>query len=147
MRLFLDTNILIDYFGNRGEPGRLALRLALLHVFEDAELWVSSTSFTDAFYVLNKHLPSEKLQQGFLNSLKTFQVCSLERADIVRACERGWPDFEDALIDVSAQKVKADYLVTRDAGFSQAQTAVLTPEEVFEMLQQRGLTYAELELA
>jgi hypothetical protein len=47
MKLFLDTDALIDFFGGQAAHGEPAQRLALLDLFEDAELWVSPKSFTD----------------------------------------------------------------------------------------------------
>ncbi|MCL2757410.1 MAG: PIN domain-containing protein [Coriobacteriia bacterium] len=150
MKLFFDTNVLIDYYAQQGTLGANAYHLTIPRFFDDARLWVSGKSFTDAFYVLKKHKDSQKLQQAMLDSLKIFDVCSLERDDIDAACKLGWPDFEDALIEISAQKVGADYLITRDAGFgyvrTKARTPVCTPEEIIAIFEKRGLTYAAIDL-
>lgn len=81
-----------------------------------------------------------------MDSLDVFTVCSLEGEDIRAACNLGWSDFKDALIEVSAQKVDADYLVTRDDGFERSRIPVRNPEQIIEMLKERGLIYEAVDL-
>ena len=145
MRLFLDTNLLIDYFSAR-EPYRgFFAKLLAMEIFGDAELWASAKSFTDVFYVCKKHIPSEFLQNAFVKSREFLNVCSIDQADIMEAAGRQWHDFEDCIVAVAAEKVKADYLVTRDEkGFSQARVPVVSPTELFGVLEKRGLVYEEI---
>jgi predicted nucleic acid-binding protein len=145
MKLLLDTNVLIDYFGQQEPHGKIARQLAILEMFGDAELWVSVKSYTDVFYVLKKYVASERIQEAFTQSLQTFKLCSLDKNDILFACEQQWLDFEDALIDVAAQKVKADYIVTRDTGFTRAKIPTLTPIQVIALYEERGISYAEFD--
>ena len=146
MKLFLDTDVLIDFFSGQAPHGDDAQRLALLDLFEDAELWVSPKSFTDIFYVLKKYRASAGLQKSLLESMKLLKTCSLDGAYITSACELGWQDFEDALIEIAAQKVQADYLITRDKGFSQSAIETLTVKQVFEMMAEKGYSYATIDL-
>jgi predicted nucleic acid-binding protein len=73
----------------------------------------------------------------------SLHVCSLDGNDLRRTVTEKWDDFEDCLIEQCAQKVKADYLLSRDtAGFARAKTTVLTPDEFFALVQtEHGLTY------
>jgi predicted nucleic acid-binding protein len=144
MKLLLDTNVLIDYFGQREPYGAVAKQLAIIEAFGDAELWVSAKSYTDVFYVLKKYIDPKRLQEVFAQSLKIFSLCSLEKNDIALACEQQWPDFEDALIDLAAQKVKADYLITRDEGFALAKTPTLTPDQLVLKFKEKGFSYTEI---
>jgi predicted nucleic acid-binding protein len=146
MRLFIDTNVLIDYLGGRGDDGRRAQRMGLTRLFGDAELWVSGKSYTDAAYVLRRYLAPAQVKKGILDSLALFQVCSLEEQDIVDACNLQREDFEDALIEVSARKVGADYLVTRDSTFAPAKPPTITPHQVFTLLEKQGISYTTIAL-
>jgi predicted nucleic acid-binding protein len=141
--------VLIDYLGGRGEDGQTAQRMGLVKLFGDAELWVSGKSYTDASYVLRKYLTPAQIKKGILDSLALFQVCSLEEQDIVDACNlerEGFEDFEDALIEISARKVGADYLVARDSGFEGSKPPPLTPHQVFDLFEKQGISYASVEL-
>jgi predicted nucleic acid-binding protein len=146
MRLLLDTNILIDLFDKQAPKGAVAERLTALEYFGDAELWVQAKSYTDIFYVLKRFMNPSTMRRGFLESLSIFRLCSLEKEDIEKACGLERSDFEDALIEVSAQKIGADFLVTRDKGFSCSTVPTLTPEQVFELFEQRGISYAAVDL-
>lgn len=66
----------------------------------------------------------------------------------MRAVSRGWLDFEDCLIDCCAEKVKADYLLTRNQrDFVRAHAKVASPQKFFDYLEkQHGLAYDELQL-
>lgn len=143
MRVLLDTNVLIDLYTQRPPEGDVAQKLLIMREFGDAELWASAKSFTDVFYVLHKTYSSERIQKAFEESYQWLEICSLNAADIRLATSRAWPDFEDCLIDVCAEKVKADVLLTRDErGFSAAHVRVASPREFFDYLEaEYGLVY------
>ncbi len=148
MKLLLDTNVLIDYFVRR-EPffkGWTALRTA--EAFSDVELWVSAKSYTDIFYVAHRAVNSKALQNAFEESMAFFKICSLTSEDIRHATEMAWDDFEDCLMYVAAEKVKADCLVTRDkAGFIRAKIPTKSVEETLVFLhKEHGLSFEALSL-
>jgi predicted nucleic acid-binding protein len=146
MKLLLDTNILIDFFMQRKPFYQDTLRLQMMHEFGDGDLWCSAKSFTDIFYALNKNVDSKDIQKAFLVSLEFLKVCSIDGEDIISAASLAWDDFEDCLIDVAAQKLKADYIITRDInGFSKAKSNVMTPEQLFDWLEtEHGISYQDI---
>ena len=133
MRLFLDTNILIDFYAQRAPFTSLVCKLIAMEMFGDAELWVSAKSFTDIFYVMSKHKESHLIQEAFRESFRWLQICSIDTQDIAEATKRQWHDFEDCLVALGAEKVKADYLITRDkTGFAHSVVKVLSPQEFLD---------------
>lgn len=145
MRLLLDTNGLIDYYGRREPFVEDWKQLRTMHLFGDAELWVSAKSFTDVFYVLSKVIEPDRLQGAFVKSLDFLNVCAIDGSDIERAARRAWPDFEDFLVNEAARKVRADAIITRDVkGFAESKIPCFTPREFFAWLKrERGLEYGE----
>ncbi len=143
MRAFLDTNVLIDLLTERPPEGVEAVKLLAMQDLGDVELWASAKSFTDMFYVMRKENPSEVVQQAFIDSLEYLQVCELGCEDIRAAAERKWTDFEDCLIDVCAEKIRADVLLTRDKdGFKQSRLKTASPKQMFLWLEEEmRLTY------
>lgn len=143
MRLLLDTNVLIDLYTQRPPDGDIAQKLLVMREFGDAELWVSAKSCTDVFYVLSKTFQSEFIQNAFDESYQWLEICSIDAADIHLASSRKWDDFEGCLIDICAEKVKADYVLTRDeSGFMNAHVQVISPHAFFDMMQEdHGLVY------
>lgn len=145
MRLLLDTNVLIDLYTQRPSEGGIAKKLLIMREFSDAELWASAKSFTDIFHVLHKTYSSERIQSAFEESFQWLEVCSVDFGDLRRAAERKWLDFEDCLIACCAEKVKADYILTRNQGdFAHAHAKVASPQEFFDHLESYyGIVYEE----
>ncbi|OUO95847.1 PIN domain-containing protein [Rubneribacter badeniensis] len=143
MKLLLDTNVLVDYFGARRPFCDQWELINALQMTGYAELWASAESYTDAFYLLRRAVGSEKLQDMFLESLSFVRVCSVDEDDIRKAAERSWSDFEDCLIAVCAEKVKADYIITRDAGgFKRSKILAMDAPSFFTMLEEDyGIVY------
>ena len=143
MKLLLDTNVLVDYFGARRPFCDQWELINALQMTGYAELWASAESYTDAFYLLRRAVGSEKLQDMFLESLSFVRVCSVDEDDIRKAAERSWSDFEDCLIAVCAEKVKADYIITRDAGgFKRSKILAMDALSFFTMLEEDyGIVY------
>lgn len=143
MKLLLDTNVLVDYLGARQPFCDQWELINALQITGYAELWTSAESYTDAFYLLRKAVGSAKLQDMFLQSLSFIKVCSVDEGDIREAAEQLWPDFEDCLIDICAEKVKADYIITRDAdGFKRSKTPAMDAPSFFAMLEEEyGIVY------
>jgi predicted nucleic acid-binding protein len=146
MNLLLDTNVLLDFFMQRKPFYNDTLKLQIMQEFGDAELWCSAKSFTDIFYVLNKKAASKDIQKAFLVSLEFLRICSIDGNDIKTAASLGWNDFEDCLIEVAAQKLRADFIITRDPdGFREAKTSILTPQKLFEWFStEHGISYEEV---
>ncbi|WP_165246656.1 type II toxin-antitoxin system VapC family toxin [Adlercreutzia sp. ZJ141] len=143
MRVLLDTNVLIDLYTQRPPDDDIAQKLLVMREFGDAELWVSAKSFTDVFYVLRKTYNSELIQNAFNESYPWLEICTIDASDIHLASSRKWDDFGDCLIDICAEKIKADFLLTRDeSGFSNAHTQVISPVDFFNFIQEEyGLVY------
>jgi hypothetical protein len=67
--------------------------------------------------------------------LRIVDVVPADRADMVAAISLGWNDFEDAVQAVSALKISADYIVTRDLhDFGKAATPAHSPSHVLGLL-------------
>ena len=114
MRALLDTSIVYDTLCKRPFDEEGLLQLKVMQAFGDVELWVSGKSYTDLFYLMNRELDSDTAQDLLEETLDWVKVCSVDEEDIARALQARWRDFEDSLVNVCAEKVKADYLVTRD---------------------------------
>ena len=148
MRLLLDTNVLLDYYGRRAPFFEDAKRLRIAALFGDVELWAAAQSFTDAEYVMRRFAPVEALRAMMTESLAFLSVGSSAAADVGEGIRSGWPDLEDFLVARCAERVQADYLLTRDEkGFVQSAVPVLSPAGFFEMLEHdHGIVYDEVGL-
>ena len=145
MNLLLDTNVLIDYLG-RKEPFFLsAQKVVIARFFGDARLWVPSQSVVDAFYVLSRYA---RLQAAVLKALTVIEPVDLTGASLERAARLGWDDLEDCLIALAAERVGADYLITRDAkGFARSTVPAVSPDAWLNIMrEEHSLDYGEVQL-
>ena len=148
MKLFLDTNILIDYLSRRKPFFKEAVQLRVASLIGDIELWCSIQSFIDAEYILRDALPIDVLRSMMEKSLRFINVASSPSDELLPGFESGWPDLEDYLIATCASRVRADYLITRDSeGFKSSRIPAISPKEFFAVMEAKfGITYEEIDL-
>ena len=64
MKLLVDTNIIIDYLGRKQPFFEEAGRIMAAGYFGDAELWASTQSFKDAFFVPSRYVDPARVQDA-----------------------------------------------------------------------------------
>ena len=144
MRALLDTNIVFDILCKRPYDEEELLQLKIMQTFSDVELWVSAKSYTDLFYVMRRELDPETAQSALEDTLSWMHACSIEEDDIRTALQACWSDFEDSLVNVCAEKVKADFLITRDdEGFRGARIPHGSASDFMDFVfEKTGVRYA-----
>ena len=115
MRVFIDTNILIDWY--RAErPGNTLAKTILSVAGTDAyDIYISTQSIVDSAYSLKKL--GVKLQQ-FSDSLRHLRavahIVGIDELDLSWALEHDSGDFEDDIQYACAYNNVCDYFITRD---------------------------------
>lgn len=135
MRLFLDINVILDVLAER-EPWveDSAVVLSLLDN-PNAEGFAAAHSITTLFYLVSKHLGRERAVTVLLDLLEYVTVIELDQELLLRALSLGWEDVEDAVQGISAQRARADYLVTRNpSDFDPISLPIVTPSELLAIL-------------
>ena len=148
MRALLDINIVYDILCKRPFDEEGLLQLKIMHFFGDVELWASAKSYTDLFYLMRQEMSSDQAQDLLEDTLMWLHVCSVDEDDIKSSLNARWHDFEDSLVNTCAEKVKVDFLVTRDAkGFRNAMTPHGIASEFAEFVfEKTGVRYAMADL-
>ncbi|MDR0514060.1 MAG: PIN domain-containing protein [Coriobacteriaceae bacterium] len=152
LKLLLDTNVVIDFLAVREPFYADARRIMLLGALKEAELWLSSHQVNDVFSVASEGGRKSLGQscQERIRSLRSFmRICTVQEADIDAALDLYWTDLEDACVCCCAQKIKADFIVTRDSkGFARSPIPPKPPDDLFSWLkEERGLVYEEVFLS
>ena len=130
MKLLIDANILLDVLQNREGFVKDSAMIWKLCETEKAEGYVSVLTFANLVYIMRKEMNPIKIRE-VLNQLSLiFEVTELTAADLTRAAELQWSDFEDAVQSVTAQKVHADYIVTRNVRDFTKSVIAFTPSEL-----------------
>ena len=128
MKLFIDTNVVIDVIASR-EPFFSASQ-EILSLCEEGgvEGTMSALTLCTIAYVLRKHLSPQTMRKK-LGELRTvLKPVELNAAILDQAIASQIGDFEDAVQFYSAVRCEADYIITRNVKlFTKANTPVLSP--------------------
>ena len=135
-KVFLDTNILIDYFASRRD---YVAASTIVTMARDGNfcLLVSSLSFATASYIMNAHhkKTNAEIVAMFGEFVKMCNVTPVDSLIVDEAIASRFSDFEDAMQYYSAIREGADAIITRNSGdFSAAQIEIYEPQEFLDML-------------
>lgn len=114
MKLFLDTNVILDVVLNRQDFCEQAQKILQLGFDGECELFASDVTFTTVSYYARKNRTREQLYE-VLQTLREFiEVAPTGRESIDWAISQQWKDFEDAVQYYAALRVGADYIISRN---------------------------------
>ena len=134
MRVYVDTNILIDYVCQRKDFADAANRLVALGYIGKVKLQVSALSYVTAMFVAHKY--GHDNVKNALSAVSQFvEVLDLQATIVVETLSSDWKDYEDATQNATALKAEADCIVTRNKkDFSESSLPVYAPAELLELL-------------
>ena len=137
MRVFIDTNILLDYACQRNPFVQDATELFRHALKHDITIIVSALTIVNTKYTAKKYgYSNEEIDQVILNLLKTVSVSSIDETMIREAFMSNAKDTEDMLQILSAKSAMADYIVTREkTGFSESPIPVYSPRELSDIMR------------
>ena len=138
MRVYLDTNILVDLVLSRQEFLPDAQRIFALGYAGEVQLMVSALSFVNTVYLGRKYkFPMDEVCSKLRMIADFVDVTDLRGQNVVDMLSSDWKDYEDATQYRSAVDEQADCIVTRNKKDFKASTiAVLTPLELFAQIDQ-----------
>ena len=139
MRVFLDTNILIDLLD--AERPQHAASTEVMRAIQRGDLHacISAVSIVNAIYVLRRAMPPKSMATYLHRMLDTVQLSRLEAQDMRSALASSWNDLEDAIQFHSAlASGRIDAIVSHDADMKQQdRLPVLTPRQLLQKLARR----------
>ncbi len=114
MKIFLDTNVLLDVFQGRAPYYDCSAQIWSLAESGKAEVYISAISFNNVHYIIRKHEGKERAQQAVEVLNANFAMVPLTPAVMGKAIQSKMPDFEDAIQFFSALSIGADFIITRN---------------------------------
>ena len=137
MKLFLDTNVLIDFILERPLFYQPAVMIVSLAAERKIDICVSALSVVTANFICIERckMPLDVYRRK-VDFLRNFiEVCSVDSSDINSSYEANWKDFEDGVQYFSAIRSGVDYLVTRNVkDFEENDLKVITVDEACRLL-------------
>lgn len=130
MKLLIDANILLDVLQKREPHYRDSALIWKLCETEQAEGCVSALSIANLVYIMRKELSPETIEEVLGKLSLIFSIVELTPADIAKAAEMKWTDFEDALQSATADRIHAEAIITRNIrDFRKSRVIAFTPAE------------------
>ncbi len=137
MKILLDTNIILDYALIRQPFYDLADEIFALIEQKQIDGYISASTFTDLFYILNKPRGKEWTLQFLARLVNLCQVATVDANTIQSALKEHYKDFEDDIQYHTALQTQLEAIVTRNTkDFSQKILRILTPEQLLQELSQ-----------
>ncbi len=137
MRVFLDTNIVLDVLLNR--PAFVADSAAAILQCEalGAEMFIAWHGLATSYYLLKRGRSEAEALAEMDKILAWARVADATDADVRRARTLGFRDFEDALQAVAAEACAANWIISRNTmDFGRSLVPVLGPGEFLKRFAQ-----------
>ena len=130
MRLLIDANILLDVLQERHPHYGASSLLWKLCETGQAEGYVSALTFANLVYVMRKELTPQQIEEVLNRLSLIFVFVDFSMSEVVKAAKMRWNDFEDAVQNATAERIQADYIITRNVrDFLNSRTPTVTPVE------------------
>lgn len=128
-KIFLDTNIILDFLGEREGFYEASAKIMTLADKKKIQVYTSPSSISNVFYVLAKYENSKTA----LEKIRKFKLlCSMSVMDdevVEKAIHSNFKDFEDAMQYFSALASNCDVIITRnEKDFKNALIPVMNAE-------------------
>jgi predicted nucleic acid-binding protein len=135
-RLFIDTNVMLDFLGERHPFYESMAKLTTLADKGKLKLVVSPISFATVNYFITKFESSEIAKE----KLRKFKIiCEISKLDehiIEKGLNADFKDFEDSLQYFSAVESNCDILITRNGkDFKNSYIPVMTADEYLNSIR------------
>ena len=131
MRLLIDANVILDVLQNRKPHVKDSSVIWKICEIRQAEGFISVLTFANLVYIMRKELNPGQIEEVLQKLSLIFTFTELSPSDLTFAARLQWNDFEDALQSVTAERIHADYIVTRNVrDFLKSKITALTPSEL-----------------
>lgn len=137
--IFIDTNVIIDFLGNRESFSNAATDLFDLYADNKKKIFVAAIAYTNVYYLLYKQIKSHKMVISHLSTLyELTELIDINTSVINQSIHSQFTDFEDAVQFYAAlSNKKIDIIVSRHKkGFKKSTLPVLDVEQALRVCLQ-----------
>lgn len=139
-KLFIDSDVVIDFFTDREPHANPASELFELNEQGTIKLYLSALSINNVYYIVRKFLGHKKTLEVIETLTEMTEIIGTTKAEIVEALKSNFSDFEDSVQHASALNIKGiDAIVTRNTkDYRNASIAVMTPLNFLKLIEKEG---------
>lgn len=135
MKVLIDTNVILDVLCNRSEFVEDSLKVFKYCEVNQITGCICALSIPNIVYIMRKELDGKKIKDILTTLTSLFTVVDLREADLIKAADLVFADYEDALQSVCATRANVNYIVTRNIkDFKNSTVAAIKPSELIERI-------------
>ncbi len=131
MKIFLDSNVLMDVITQRMPQKEFSEKIIELAASKELEAYCSSLSISHIYYSARKIIPPKQLKEILKDLTSIVIVAPVDKFIIEKAFSSSFVDFEDAIQHECALAIKGiNYIVTSNRkDFKHSAIKTLNPSE------------------
>lgn len=137
-RVFLDTNVVIDFLAVRQKFVEDAAKIMTLAFKGNIKVFASAITFSTASFVMARHHANsdENIRLTIADFIKVCNVTVVDVDSVLFATQGIFNDFEDAMQYESAVKASCEVIITRNVDdFSDSELPVYSPKDFLMLFQ------------
>lgn len=135
MKVLIDTNVILDVLCSRAEFLEASSRVWKYCEINKLSGVISALSVPNIVYILRKELDPDKTKEIIDRLLLIFDVAELKAEDLRKAAEMKTSDYEDAIQMCCADRINADFIVTRNIrDFVSSPVPAVKPSELLDRI-------------
>ncbi len=137
MKLFWDTNVMLDFLGERKPFYISAAKIATLADKREIKVVASALSYATISYFLTKFEGIEKTKDKLRKFKVISKICELDELIIEKGLNSDFSDYEDSLQYFSALRTECDIIITRNGkDYKKSQIPIMTPDEFLNSVKE-----------
>ncbi|MFM1963932.1 MAG: hypothetical protein RLZZ172_2777 [Bacteroidota bacterium] len=135
--ILLDTDVILDFFFDRIPNSEHAAEILTLCEAGIIKAFITPVMVSNIYYLLRKTANHDKVLSHLKILLTIVDVATINKEIVLNAIESEFRDFEDALQNYSADKVKGlNTIVTRNQkDYKYSKLKVLSPKQYLSILK------------
>lgn len=128
-KLFVDSDVVIDFFTDREPHVNPASELFELNEQGSVKLYLSAVSINNIYYIVRKFLGHSKTLDVVEALVEMIEIIGTTKTEIIQALKNDFSDYEDSVQYSSALTIKGlDAIITRNIkDYKNSSIAVMTP--------------------
>lgn len=138
-KLFVDSDVVIDFFTDREPYVNPASELFELNEQGSIKLYLSAISINNIYYIARKFLGHKKTLEVIEALTEMTEIIGTTRSEIIQALKNDFSDYEDSVQYSSAITIKSlDAIITRNIkDYKNSSVAVMTPLNFLKMKEKK----------
>lgn len=140
-KLFIDSDVVIDFFTDRESHANPASELFELNEQGIVSLYLSAVSINNIYYIIRKFIGKKKTLEVIEELTEMTEIIGTTKTEIIQALKNDFVDYEDSVQYSSALTIKGlDAIITRNIkDYRNSSIAVMTPLNFLKMKEKNNL--------